>query len=94
MRSWHRDVPTGRYVIVVSHPAGGASGGILAGHLASSFLLQLCPHGTTVTTISREDWRGHSSEYYNRSLGTWSLSSTLSMLRNSFRELDFLKTPV
>ena len=34
--------------------------------------------------------RGHSSEYYNRSLGPHLVSSALSMLRTSFRELDFL----
>ncbi|CAI8052772.1 StAR-related lipid transfer protein 13 [Geodia barretti] len=97
MRSWHRDVPTGRYMIVatsVSHPQAELRAGIRAVHLASHFLLQPCPHGTTVTAISREDWRGHSSEYYNRSLGPYLVSSTLSMLRNSFRELDFLETPV
>ena len=38
--------------------------------------------------------RGHSSEYYNRSLGPHLVSSALSMLRTSFRELDFLETPV
>ena len=60
MRSWHRDVPTGRYVIVatsVSHPQAELRAGIRAVHLASHFLLQPCPHGTTVTAISREDWR-------------------------------------
>ena len=38
--------------------------------------------------------RGHSVEHHNRSLGPHLVSSTLTMLRNSFRDLDHMETPV
>ena len=60
LRAWHRDVPTGSYVIVsssVSHPQAELWAGVRVVHLASHYLLQPCPHGTLVTVLSREDWR-------------------------------------
>ena len=60
LRAWHRDVPTGDYVVAatsVSHPLAELRGGVRAVHLASHFLLQPCPRGTQVTAICREDWR-------------------------------------
>ena len=60
LRAWHRDVPTGRYVVAstsVSHPLAELRAGVRAVHLASHFLLQPSPLGTQVTTLSREDWR-------------------------------------
>ena len=38
--------------------------------------------------------RGHSPEYYNHSLGPHLASSTLIMLRDSFREPEYMETPV
>ena len=60
LRAWHRDVPTGRYVVVstsVSHPQAELRAGVRVVHLASHFLLQPEEHGTQVTAICREDWR-------------------------------------
>ena len=60
LRAWHRDVPTGNYVIVsssVSHPQAELRAGVRTVHLASHYLLQPCPHGTLATVMCREDWR-------------------------------------
>ena len=60
LRAWHRDVPTGRYVVVgtsVSHPQAELKAGVRVVHMASHYLLQPCAHGTHVTAICREDWR-------------------------------------
>ena len=60
LRAWHRDVPTGRYVVVstsVSHPQAELRAGVRVVHLASHFLLQPEEHGTQVTAVCREDWR-------------------------------------
>ena len=60
LRGWHRDIPTGSYVVAstsVSHPLAGLQAGLRAVHLASHFLLQPCTHGTHVTVICREDWK-------------------------------------
>ena len=60
LRAWHRDVPTGSYVIVsssVSHPQAELRAGVRVVHLASHYLLQPYSHGTLVTVLCREDWR-------------------------------------
>ena len=63
LRAWHRDVPTGRYVVAstsVSHPLAELRAGVRVVHLASHFLLTPATHsggGTQVTAICREDWR-------------------------------------
>lgn len=60
LRAWHRDIPTGSYVVAstsVSHPLAELRAGVRAVHLASHFLLQPCTEGTHVTVICREDWR-------------------------------------
>jgi hypothetical protein len=60
LRAWHRDVPTGRYVVAgtsVSHAQAELRAEVRAVHLASHFLLQPLPQGTQVTALCREDWR-------------------------------------
>ena len=96
-RSWRQDPSTDSYVLVatsVSHPSADLLAGIRATELFTSYLVEPLDSETCkLTYICRVDLRGRSAEFYNNAFGPY-LASTVTIVKDTFHDMEFLETPV